>query len=193
VSLRNLIEERMDTIVEGWVERVLSAYPPDAAVLFQKERDPFANPIGHSVREGARGILQAILDGMDPEKLRSHLDRIVRVRAVQDFAPSRALSFVFSLRSVIRDVIPELDAEPGLRREMASLDEGIDRVALAAFDLYSECREEVSQLRVNEVKRQVAWVFEKINQRNTRAHPDDLELPDGDGSAYENVKREDLR
>jgi hypothetical protein len=193
VSLRNLIEERMDTIVEGWVERVLSAYPPDAAVLFQKERDPFANPIGHSVREGARGILQAILDGMDPEKLRSHLDRIVRVRAVQDFAPSRALSFVFSLRSVIRDVIPELDAEPGLRREMASLDEGIDRVALAAFDLYSECREEVSQLRVNEVKRQVAWVFEKMNQRNTRAHPDDLELPDGDGSAYENVKREDLR
>jgi len=192
VSMRDLLNERADAILERWVEVVLSAYPSDAAALFQKEQDPFANPIGNSVREGTRGVLQAILDGMDQEELRSHLDRVVRVRAVQDLAPSQALSFVFSLRAVIRDTVPELDADPRLRREMAGLDEDIDRVALAAFDLYAERREEVSQLRVNEVKRQVAWVFEKMNQRDARVSAP-RESREGEGSAYENVQREDLR
>ena len=45
----------------------------------------------------------------------------------------------------------------------------IDRIALMAFDLYTECREEVGQLRINEVKRQMGWVLEKMNQRDETA------------------------
>ncbi len=57
------------------------------------------------------------------------------------------------------------------------MDARIDRWHSTAFDLYADCREEVSQLRVNEVKRQVAWVMEKMNQRDgtpdeTPASPD---------------------
>jgi len=174
------------------VGEVLSSYHSDAAVLFQRQQDPFSNPIGQSVREGTRGILQAILDGMDPDDLRSHLDRIVRIRAVQDLAPSQALSFVFALRSVLRAAIPEAEADPRLRREMARLDTEIDRVALTAFDIYAERREEVGRLRVNEVKRQVAWVFEKMNQRDARAS-DAGGSPDTDARASDTVQREDLR
>ena len=187
-----LLKERTDTIIERWVEVVLSSYPSEAAALFQKEKDPFANPIGGTVRRGTQGIFQAILNGMDPEELRSHLDEIVRVRAVQDFAPSQALSFVFSLRSIVREVIPELEADPRFHREVAELDAKIDRVALTAFDVYVESREEVSQLRINEVKRQVAWVFEKMNKSNA-GDPAPLEAIDGSTPASENVQREDLR
>ncbi len=165
----DLLRDRTDTIVGRWVEATLSSYSPDAAAIFQKQQDPFSNPIGDSVRKGTRGIFQAILDGMDPEDLRSHLDEIVRVRAVQDMLPSQALAFVYSLRSIIREVIPELEADPRFRREVAELDEKIDRVALTAFDVYAERREEVSQLRINDVKRQVAWVFEKMNQKDAKA------------------------
>ena len=192
VLIGDLLRERADAIVDRWIGVVLSSYPPDAAVLFRKQQDPFANPIGQSVREGTRGILLAILDGMDPEALRSHLDRILRVRAVQDMAPSQALSFVFALRSVIREVIPELEADPSLRREIVDLEDRIDRLALAAFDVYAQRREEVGQLRVNEVKRQVAWVFEKMNQRDAAAFPAG-EPPGGMPSAYDNAQREDLR
>ena len=187
-----LLKERTDTIIERWVEVVLSSYPSEAAALFQKQKDPFANPIGGTVRRGTRGIFQAILNGMDPDELRSHLDEIVRVRAVQDFTPSQALSFVFSLRSIVREVIPELDADPSFHREMAELDAKIDRVALTAFDVYAESREEVSQLRVKEIKRQVAWVFEKMNQRDA-AGAEPTMAPDGPTPAHENVQREDLR
>lgn len=178
----DLLKERADTIIERWAEVVLSSYPSDAAVLFQKQQDPFANPIGDSVRKGTRGVFEAIVGEVDPEALRSHLDEIIRVRAVQEMSPSQALSFVFALRSIVREVIPELETDNRLHREVAGLDATIDRVALAAFDVYTECRDEVSQLRINEVKRQVAWVFEKMNQTNAE-DPEPREAPGEPSSA----------
>ena len=35
------------------------------------------------------------------------------------------------------------------------------QIALAAFDIYTRCREQVCQLRVNEVKRRVSWAMER--------------------------------
>ena len=168
---------------------VLSAYPPDSAALFQKQRDPFANPLGHHVREGTRGVFQTILDGMDHEELRTHLDEIVRIRAVQELTPTQSLSFVFSLRSIVRDVIPE--ANDHYQDGLASLDEKIDELALAAFELYSAMREELAQLRIKEVKRQMGWVLDKINQRD-EASEEVLEDSSQKTSTYENVHREDL-
>ncbi len=192
MSIGDLLRKRTDAIVHRWGEEVFSSYPRDAAILFQQQQDPFANPIGRSVRDGTRGVFLAILNGMDRDELRSHLDEIVRIRAVQQFSPSQALSFVFALRSIIREVIPELDADPRLRREVAELDEKIDRVALMAFDVFAERREAVNQLRIKEVKRQVAWVFQKINQRDG-GFESDPDVPEGEIPLPETVKREDLR
>jgi len=164
VTFGDLLEERRDAIVERWVDAVLSAYPSDSATLFQAEQDPFANPLGHSVREGTHGIFETLLRGMGPEELRKHLDQIVRIRAVQELSPADALSFVFSLRGIVRETIPEALTDVRLRAGLDELDRKIDEVALAAFEVYASRREEVSQLRINEVKRQVAWVFEKMNQ-----------------------------
>jgi hypothetical protein len=192
MPIGDLLRERQDTIVERWAESLFSSYPSDAAVLFQKQQDPFANPIGKSVREGTRGLFQAILDGMDPAELRSHLDGIIRVRAVQQFSPSEALSFVFSLRSILRKVVPELDTDPKLRKEAIELDETIDRVALAAFDVYTDTREQLAQLRINETKRQMGWVLEKMNQSEETAS-DPPDAPGRGPPSTETVQREDLR
>ncbi|MFO8174723.1 MAG: RsbRD N-terminal domain-containing protein [Gemmatimonadota bacterium] len=193
----DLLKEQADTIVERWGKAVLSSYHSDAAVLFQRQRDPFANPIGSSVRKGTRGVFQAILNGMDPDELRSHLDTMVRIRAVQEFTPSQALSFIFALRSIIREQIPQLDADPRLHRERIELEEIIDRVALMAFEVYASCREELNDLRVTEMKRQVSWVFEKLGKEMPEGpEPHGLQ---GSGSPAEtrnlqdNGQREDLR
>ena len=187
----DLLEERKETIVERWVDAVLAAYPSDAAALFRSQQDPFANPLGQSVREGTRGIFQTILNGMDRDELGFHLDQIIRIRAVQELTPGQALSFVFSLRSIVREVIPEAEEDGGMRKGLTELDGKIDQVALAAFELYAAMREELAQLRVKEVKRQVAWVLDKINQREGR--PQELfEDSDQKTSAYEHVQREDL-
>jgi hypothetical protein len=185
----DLLEERRDAIEERWVDAVLSAYPSDAAALFRAQQDPFANPLGHGVREGIRGIFRTILSGMDPEELRSHLDQIIRIRAVQELTPGEALSFIFTLRSIVREVIPEAEENGRWKRGLTELDGKVDQVALAAFELYAAMREELAQLRVKEVKRQVAWVLEKINKRE--AETQDV-FEDSRTSTYEQVQREDL-
>ncbi len=193
----DLLKDQADTIIERWGEAVLASYPPDAAVLFKKQQDPFANPIGASVREGTRGVYQAILDGMEPEALRSHLDSMVRIRAVQDFTPSQALAFVFDLRSIIREEIPQLDADSGLHRERAELERIIDGLALAAFEVYTACREELNTLRVTEMKRQVQWVFEKLGKEMPEGPeapgPSFEGSPAENESLQDNGQREDLR
>ena len=191
VTFGDLVEERKDTIIERWVDAVLSAYPSESAALFQAQRDPFANPLGHSVREGTSGVFQAMLNGMDQEDLRACLDKIVRIRAVQQFTASEALSFVFSLRSIVQDVIPEAEADVRLRKGLTELNHKIDQVALAAFELYAARREEVSQLRINEVKRQVTWVMGKLNREN-EGPEGGLEDSSYQTSTYENVQGEDL-
>jgi hypothetical protein len=191
MTFRDLLEERKDTIVDRWVDEVLSAYPSDAAALFRVQQDPFSNPLGHSVREGTRGIFRAIMGGMDQEELRSHLDQIIRIRAVQDLTPSQALSFVFSLRSIVRDVIPEAKANGGHQDELAALDQKIDETAVAAFELYSAMREELAQLRVKEVRRQVAFVLDKMN-RQGEGPEGVLEDSSQKTSTHQNEHREDL-
>ena len=188
----DLIELRKDTIVERWVDAALSSYPSESAALFRQQQDPFANPLGHGVREGIRGVIETILNGMDPEELRARLDEIVRLRAVQQLTPAAALSFVFSLRSIVREVIPEAVVESRYRKGLSELDDKIDAIALAAFDVYAARREEVSQLRINEVKRQVAWVLQKMN-RQDEGDGDLMEESKLKISTYDNVQREDLR
>jgi hypothetical protein len=196
VTFGDLLEERKDTIVERWVDAVLAAYPSDSAAIFQAQKDPFANPLGHTVRESTKGVFQVILDGMDRDELRKQLDPIVRIRAVQQLTPPEALSFVFALRSIVQDTIPEAKADPRHGGGIAKLNEQIDQVALAAFELYAARREEVSQLRIGEVKRQVAWVMAKINKQDqalaSEAAEDVLEDSSQKTSTYDNVHREDL-
>ncbi len=211
VTFGDLLEERKDTIVERWVDAVLAAYPSDSAAIFQAQKDPFANPLGHTVRESTRGVFQVILNGMDKEELREQLDPIVRIRAVQQLTPTEALSFVFALRSIVQDTIPEAKADPRHRGGIAKLNEQIDQVALAAFELYAARREEVSRLRIGEVKRQVAWVMAKINKQDeapvdeapvdeapvdealaSEAAEDVLEDSSQKTSTYDHVHREDL-
>ncbi|NNM05671.1 MAG: RsbRD N-terminal domain-containing protein [Gemmatimonadetes bacterium] len=191
MTFGDLLEERKDTVVERWVEAVLAAYPSDSAALFRAQQDPFANPLGHNVREGTRGILRAMLDEMDPERLRTHLDQIIRIRAVQDLTPSQALSFVFSLRSIVREVIPEAIAGGKHHDDLAAFDERIDRVALHAFELYSAMREELADLRVKEVKRQVAFVLDRMN-RSGGGTEEVSEDSSKETTTYETVHREDL-
>jgi hypothetical protein len=191
MKLGDLLEARLDTIVDRWGDAVLSAYPPDSAALFRAQQDPFANPLGHSVRKGTNGVLRAILNEMDRGELQSHLDEIIRIRAVQQLTPAEALAFVFSLRSIVRDVVPEAEADPRYRRDLAEMDRKIDEVALSAFEIYAARREEVSELRIKEVKRQVSWVMGKMNQQD-EGPEEPTEDSNTKTSTYENVQREDL-
>ena len=171
MGLVALLQERKEAVLERWVDAILATYPGKGAALFRGQRDPFANPVGHGIRTGTRGVLDALLAGDDVSAVREALRDIVSIRCVQQFPPSVAVGFVLGLKGAIRAVLAvDLD-DPGLERKMVALEERIDGAALVAFDLYLECRERVSELRINEVKRRVAWVVERANREAPPGEP----------------------
>ena len=78
------------------------------------------------------------------------LDGIVRIRAVQDFAPSQAVSFIFVLKGVVRGELKNELLENRFSEELAAFDSAVDVLALFAFDIYMKCREKIYELKAKE-------------------------------------------
>ncbi len=153
MSLRDLLAKEKEAFVKKWFRALMETYPPETTKFFGKEANQFTNPVGHTIRHGIEGLYAQMLQGMDPEKLRPWLDRIIRIRAVQDFDPSQAVAFAFFPKGLVREIfekeIRTLQISPD---ELAAFDALIDRVSLLAFDVYMQCREKLYELKVNELK-----------------------------------------
>ncbi len=166
-TLGELLRDKRDMIVQRWLDDGLATYPEDSVSAFKRQKDPFANPIGHSLRLGTRAIFDALLHGADSDAIQHHLNEIVKIRAVQQMTASEAIRFVFSLKQAVRAELGHAARDPQIVGELEAFDCEVDRVALVAFDTYVQCREQVSELRISEVKRQVSWIIDRVNRRNT--------------------------
>lgn len=149
MGLEEALKARREVVLERWLRTVLDTYPPDTARFLSGMADQFGNPVGHTLRTGLAGLYDALIAGVSAPALAAAVDGIVRIRAVQEFAPSVAVGFVHELRGILREELADAGlAEP----ERAALDAGVDRMALAAFDVYMQCREKLFQIRVREIR-----------------------------------------
>ena len=170
-TLKDLLLDRRDAIAARWQKGALDIYARDAAVLFGREKDPFANPVGHALRTGTEAVLKGLASGEDVEKLAEALAEIVQMRAVQEVSPSKAIAFVFLLKEAVRAELGSQANDPGVAAALLKLDGQVDRLALATFDHYVKCRERVYELRVNEVKRSFSGLMGVLERRQERDTP----------------------
>jgi len=170
MTFGKLLQARKDAIVRRWLDDVLATYSGDAAAAFKRQQDPFANPVGHGLRIATQGIFEALLDGWDAEKgphaekIRGCLQEVLKVRAVQEFSASEAVGFVFRLKQAVRAELGEAATETRHLSELARFEAEIDRMALAAFGVFVQCRERLYELRINELKRMVPWATQRMGQ-----------------------------
>ncbi len=167
-TLKDYLRDREEALAERWLEASLKSYARDAAAFFGRERDPFANPVGQALRAGTRGIVACLLRGMEAGEVCRLLEEIIRIRAVQEFAPSQAVGFVQLLKEAVRAELGGRAEAPEGRAEMRELDAAVDQVALFAFDIYVRCRDRVQELRIDEVKRSVALILERGRREAAR-------------------------
>lgn len=142
---------------------ILETYPADTSTFLKKQKDRFANPVGSTISQGIEGLFDELLKEMDSDKVSTFLDKIIRVRAVQDFSPSQAMAFIFLLKKVIREELGREIRENGLAEELLKLESRIDILALLSFDIYMKCREKIYEIRVNEVKNTVHMLLKRAN------------------------------
>ena len=163
MALIKLLTQHKDAILQRWFTLIADTYPTGASP-FLKGKDRFSNPVGYTISQEINALYEELLQGhVDSDITSTSLDNIIRIRAIQDFSPQEAVSFVFLLKKAMIEELGS-DIEKGQSfREWLDLETGIDKLASVAFDKYVECREKICELPVKEVKADREIAFKLLN------------------------------
>jgi hypothetical protein len=156
--LRDLLVQQRRQILDRWTERVFDAYPREAAPFLKAEKDRFRNPVGYTIEAGLARIYDGLVDDVDEDGIEQAVEDIVRMRAVQEFSPSKAVGFAQPLKEVIGEMIKAASRDSAFvtakdfLEDLCRLGEKIDRVTLCAVDCYVRCREKVFHTSLKEAR-----------------------------------------
>ena len=159
--LKGLIEKNKDEIIKNWFEATIQTYAPDTARFYKGQKDQFANPVGNITAKGAEFLLDQLLNDFDPDAVKSYLDPIIRIRAVQDFTPSQATTFILSLKTILRDCLSDQLQDATIVGELLAFESKIDQLCLMAFDIYMACKEKIYQISANDMRSQALKAFKR--------------------------------
>ena len=161
MRLNNLLAQRKTAIIKNWFTLAVETYPPDTASFLKKQKDPFANPVGRTISQGLEALFNELLKEMDHETIISFLDPIIRIRAIQNFSPAQAVSFIFLLKKAIRENIKKEALEEQLFNELLLFESKIDQLVMIAFNLYMQCKEKIYDLKANEMRNSTYKAFKR--------------------------------
>ncbi len=163
MNLQNLLIEKRSVILDKWLDLILEGYQKRGQTFFKKEKDRFLNPVGYEFRKGIGGIYRALIEKVEDSEVTIFIDKIARIRAVQDFSPAQAVSFIFLLKKVIKEELGETILKDGLANEWLELESKIDNLALLCFNIYMQCKEKLYEIRVNEIKRKTYSLLKRAD------------------------------
>ena len=160
-DLVSLIAKHRSAIISKWFDSAIHAYAADTAAFLKSQKDQFANPVGSHTRKGIEVLFDQLLGDMDGATISAYLDPIMRIRAVQSLTPSQATVFIFSLKQTLRDFLEKKLEDAGMARQFIDIEARIDRLGLAAFDIYMTCREKIFELKANETRNRTFRAFKR--------------------------------
>ncbi|MBW1858780.1 MAG: RsbRD N-terminal domain-containing protein [Deltaproteobacteria bacterium] len=156
MNLKHLLKEKRSSIIKKWCDAALDTYPEQSQKFLRKQKDAIANPIGNTISQRLEAIYDKFLNDPESDEISLFLDDIIRVRAIQEFSPSQAVSFVFELKAIVREELKAEVGQEGIPEELVSFESEIDGLAMRCFDIYTRCREKIAEIRVNELRNQSA-------------------------------------
>jgi len=163
IKLKDLINGKKSVILEKWFDAIIETYPTDTTGFLKKKQDQFANPVGHTISKGIEDILEVLLGEKELPEDFPFLNDIIRVRAIQDFTPSKAMTFIFLLKKVVREALEKEIRQNQIYDALLRFESKIDDLALFAFNIYVKCREQLYELKTDELKRMTYTLLKKAN------------------------------
>ena len=161
MSFESKLGERKAELSEKWADLILQTYPKETQKVWSRQKDRFQNPVGAAIFEATGELFDQLVDWQDAGEIAASLDKLIRIRAVQDFTPSQAVSFVFLVKKLLRDEFFKDMEKNGTLAELLRFEARVDNLAMMSFDIYSKSREEIFRLRVEEVKRSQSSLLRK--------------------------------
>lgn len=150
-----LLIKHRSSIIDSWIRSIYSDYPPETSNFLNLQKNRFSNPVGYIIKDSAEKIYDELIGGNEIEKIKSYLEDIIKIKAVQDFTPSQAVGFVFSLKGAVYREIEQYLVINEICEELIRFESAVDQIALAAFDLYTASREKIYNIRINEMRAQL--------------------------------------
>ncbi len=160
-NLNKLLRESKEDLLKSWFEAVAGTYPQQTSRFLTVQKDQFSNPVGATVSRELEHIFQELLLDQSSPELNQHLDALLRIRAVQSFAPSRAVGFVGELKHIVRSRLESEVEARGLQDELLLFEHRIDQLTLLAFDVYMHCREKIWELKAKEAQNRTKNLLRK--------------------------------
>lgn len=143
---------------------ILETYPSDTSNFLKKQKNCFANPVGYNISQGINGIFDELLNSVDSsERFFPFLNDIIKIKAVQDFSPSQAMSFIFLLKKALRETLGNKIHETNISEGLLLFESKIDDLALLSFDIYMKCREKIYEFKSNEVRNMTFSLLKRAN------------------------------
>lgn len=162
-QLNALLSQKKESIMGRWLALIFGTYPEDFARFMSNQKDRFNNPVGYTIVNNAAPIYDAVCKNESPETVAASLEGIIKVRSVQDFSPSEALSFVVLLKQAVREELADDLDSVSIHRELMMFEDIVDRFTGFALDMYSRIRERIFEIKVNEIKARSYKLLERAN------------------------------
>ena len=153
MNLKQELDKNRVLFIKKWFQATIDTYPAQTAKVLSKDSNRFDNPVGSVTHETIENVFNLIIKDFNEETLENKLDPVIRIRAVQAFSASQAVSFVFALKDIGEDILD--------KRLLREFDKLVDKIALAAFNKFMKCKEEIFLLKATESKRRVHRAFER--------------------------------
>jgi hypothetical protein len=166
MRIEGFLLERQAKVKELWLDLVVKTYPLDSREFFKNKKDRFANPVGVTLSSQIDSLFDALVKGAEDEDYAAILEDFIKIRSVQEFAPSAAIGFILHLKQAVREILAKDIQSQNLYEELLIFETKVDNLLLKAFDLYSQSREKLLQIRADELKRRLYMAF-RMTSSNT--------------------------
>lgn len=163
MDFKKFLLDNHASIANQWVQAIVGTYAEEGAKFFGGSTNQFANPAGHTFRNNIEKMYLLLVKEWNADVCSKELDGILRIRAVQGFTPSVALSFLPALKEIVyRELVKsgQLEAADTSLHDWNTL---VDRLTMLGFDLYLNCREVLWQQKANQLYSRTHKLLEKAN------------------------------
>ncbi len=161
LSLSQRIKGERKKIQRLWFQEVLEIYPKQSRSLIGGVADRFSNPIGFTLSEGIEEIFSVLVGEKSLAEIDPALERLIKLRALQEADQAGPLGFLFSLKKIVRKSCGAYSSQFTEFGELLELEDRIDGIIRKAHGIYVQAREKILQLQVNEMKNKT-YMFRKL-------------------------------
>lgn len=162
--LEELLSQKRTTILKRWFELIVETYPANVSIFLAQEHDRFLNPVGYTIALEIIALYDGLLKGLEAENLMSPLDKIVKIRAVQDFTPGEVVAFIFLLKKALREELENHLWKNQFSADLLEFESRIDELALLAMETYIQCREQIQEIKLNELRTEKDKVLDLLKR-----------------------------